>query len=163
LNPHGRSQRIFIPATVFTATPLVQAPRVCGLDYPFTITRSNSLILAVGAARLVSTPSQIFFKSWAWLGIGIILRSKLSPNLSSSTLQVSPKALNFLSPSCLPIPPRPHVLSYDTLWGNLSPEWTFVSMIRFFEIELFCLELKDVVYLQDWTQAFDYYVNKGFS
>ena len=119
LNPHGRSQRIFIPTTTFVATPLVKTPRVCGLDYPFTITRPNSLILAVGAARLVSTPSLISFEARAWLGIGMIVRSKLSPNLSSSTLWVSPKALNFLSPSCLPIPPRPHVLS-RTLCGEIS-------------------------------------------
>jgi hypothetical protein len=44
---------------------------VCGLDYPFTIS------FDLGAARLVSTPSQKL--NWAWLGIGILQRS---PNLS---------------------------------------------------------------------------------
>ena len=39
--------------------------RVRGLDYPFTIPPDGGL----GAARLVSTPSQN--DSWAWLGIAI--------------------------------------------------------------------------------------------
>ncbi len=39
--------------------------RVRGLDYPFTIPPDGGL----GAARLVSTPSQK--DSWAWLGIAI--------------------------------------------------------------------------------------------
>jgi len=53
--PYG--QQIFIPATAFAAF------KVCGLDYPFTITE------VLGAARLVSTPSFRFQK--AWLGITI--------------------------------------------------------------------------------------------
>ena len=44
--PRGYPQRIFLPATAFAA-----ATCVCGLDYPFTVAR------ALGAARLVSTPS----------------------------------------------------------------------------------------------------------
>jgi len=43
----GYPQRIFVPATVFTAA----TNGVCGLDYTFTIAS------ALGAARLVSTPS----------------------------------------------------------------------------------------------------------
>jgi len=52
LNPHGplRSNGFSYPATAFAAP----AVRVWGLDYPFTIA------LALGAARLVSTPSQPF-------------------------------------------------------------------------------------------------------
>jgi hypothetical protein len=58
----------------------------------------------LGAARLVSTPSVAFP-----LRLGSGLPVKASPNLSSSTLRVSPKALKFgLSPLRLPIPPRPH-------------------------------------------------------
>ncbi len=52
--------RIFIPATAFAAAIF----GVCGLDYPFTLARlerrhhtSNSTREALGAARLVSTPS----------------------------------------------------------------------------------------------------------
>ncbi len=60
---------------------------------------------AVGAARLVSTPSPPEFSVGAWLGIAI---SKGSPNLSSSASPVSRRALNLrLSPMRLPIPPRP--------------------------------------------------------
>ncbi len=43
----GYPQRIFVPATAFAAA----MHGVCGLDYTFT------LACAVGAARLVSTPS----------------------------------------------------------------------------------------------------------
>lgn len=61
---------------------------------------------AVGAARLVSTPSPPEFSVGAWLGIAI---SQGSPNLSSSALPVSRRALKLrLSPVRLPISPRPH-------------------------------------------------------
>lgn len=61
--------------------------------------------LAVGAARLVSTPSRSECSERAWLGIAI---SQVSPNLSSSASPVSRRALKFrLSPVRLPIPPRP--------------------------------------------------------
>ena len=60
---------------------------------------------AVGAARLVSTPSPPEFSVGAWLGIAI---SQGSPNLSSSASPVSRRALKLrLSPMRLPIPPRP--------------------------------------------------------
>ena len=61
---------------------------------------------AVGAARLVSTPSPPEFSVGAWLGIAI---SQGSPNLSSSASPVSRRALKLrLSPVRLPISPRPH-------------------------------------------------------
>ena len=63
-------------------------PGVCGLDYTFTVAS------AVGAARLVSTPSPI----GAWLGIAM---QKVSPNLSSSASRVSPRALNFIQVRCV--------------------------------------------------------------
>ena len=82
---------------------------VCGLDYPFTVA------FALGAARLVSTPSR---PDWgrAWLGIAML---QGSPNLSSSAPPVSRRALKFfrLSPMRLPIPPRPRVPSLASLWG----------------------------------------------
>ena len=46
----GFPQRIFVPATAFAAATI---HGVCGLDYPFTLAR-----FALGAARLVSTPSR---------------------------------------------------------------------------------------------------------
>ena len=73
--PRAFAQRIFLPSTTFAA-----AFGVCGLDYPFTLSRIGSGNL--GAARLVSTPSR--FR--AWLGIAI---SQVSPNLSSSASAVS--------------------------------------------------------------------------
>ncbi len=43
------------------------------------------------------------------LGSGLpIVADKVSPNLNSSTPAVSNRALNFLSPACLPIPPSRH-------------------------------------------------------
>ncbi|MBA85713.1 MAG: hypothetical protein CML60_07905 [Rhodobacteraceae bacterium] len=75
--PRAYAPRIFIPSTVFTAARM----GVCGLDYPFTLAE------ALGAARLVSTPSPF----GAWLGIAI---SQVSPNLSSSTPEFPTGALN---------------------------------------------------------------------
>jgi hypothetical protein len=53
----GYPQRIFIPATAFAARTGGASGAVCGLDYPFTIARAGALF-ALGAARLVSTPSR---------------------------------------------------------------------------------------------------------
>jgi hypothetical protein len=97
-NPQGLlARRIFIPATVFTAAHHI-------LKIPGRLWSGLSLHLsecALGAARLVSTPS----RCRAWLGIAI---GKVSPNLSSSASAVSHRALMFaLSPLRLPVPPRP--------------------------------------------------------
>ena len=46
---------------------LVRTRQVCGLDYPFTVSRK---IRGLGAARLVSTPSRRKARR-AWLGIAI--------------------------------------------------------------------------------------------
>ena len=54
--------RVISPTDFRTTSAFAAVPRdVCGLDYPFTVA------FAVGAARLVSTPSR--FR--AWLGIAI--------------------------------------------------------------------------------------------
>jgi hypothetical protein len=55
LNPH----RHLCPTDFHTTSAFAAAVGVRGLDYPFTVA------LAVGAARLVSTPSP----EGAWLGI----------------------------------------------------------------------------------------------
>lgn len=55
----GFPLRIFLPSTAFAAA----RTRVCGLDYPFAV----AVVTAVGAARLVSTPSP----HGAWLGIAM--------------------------------------------------------------------------------------------
>ena len=110
-----------------------QIRRVCGLDYPFTLASS-----ALGAARLVSTPS-LPRSEETGLGSGLPQR-EVSPNLSSSTSSVSRKGTQFpSSPLRLPIPPRPrrystihsvhhkprqaktHTLSEDQLRKNTSP------------------------------------------
>jgi len=68
--------------TDFLTTTSFLALLVCGLDYLFTIA------IAVGAPRLVSTPSSYD----AWLGIAIL---QVSPNLRSYTHKVSQMRLNF--------------------------------------------------------------------
>ena len=68
---------------------------VCGLDYPFT------LAFALGAARLVSTPS----RCRAWLGIAI----SGSPDFEQFCTSGFPEGTQIeSSPLRLPIPPRPH-------------------------------------------------------
>jgi hypothetical protein len=88
-----------------------QALRPYGFSYHFGFRRRHLAFVvwtipspwheAVGAARLVSTPSP-------WRGLGSGLPVKVSPNLSSSAPGVSPRALKGLSPMRLPVSPRPH-------------------------------------------------------
>jgi len=72
-----------MPSTAFAAQTraLEHSRPVCGLDYPFTVSRK---IRGLGAARLVSTPSRP--DSFAGLGSGLPLQ--VSPNLSSSASAV---------------------------------------------------------------------------
>jgi hypothetical protein len=92
----GFPQRIFLPPTAFAAA---RKRLWSGLSL-------HPGVAALGAARLVSTPSR--FR--AWLGIAIC---KVSPNLSSSASAVSRESTQSqLSPLRLPIPPRPHLATY---------------------------------------------------
>ena len=84
--------RIFIPLRL---SPPSQRGDVCGLDYPFTVA------FAVGAARLVSTPSR--FR--AWLGIAIAGFPEFEQFCTSSFQEGTQVSL---SPLRLPISPRPH-------------------------------------------------------
>src|ERR1700730_16866158 len=64
---------------------------------------------AIGAARLVSTPSRGAFVRRAWLGVATC---EVSPTLGSSTSPVSRRALKLRSsPLRLPISPRPQNLN----------------------------------------------------
>ena len=92
--PRAYARRIFLPATAFAAA--LREPRVWSLDYPFTM----AAIAAVGAARLVSTPSP----AGAWLGIA----SEGFPEFGQFYVQGFPRRTQIgLSPLRLPIPPRP--------------------------------------------------------
>ena len=82
--PQAKAQRIFLPTTTFVAARWAFV--VWTIPSPFPAKRS------LGAARLVSTPS----RHRAWLGIAIL---QGSPNLSSSTSPVSPRALKSSSKS----------------------------------------------------------------
>ena len=80
----------------------LKRPRqVCGLDYPFTLSRK---IRGLGAARLVSTPSRRKFPS----GLGSGLPFQVSPNLGSSASPVSQTStqVSFKSVASA-VPPRP--------------------------------------------------------
>jgi len=70
---------------------------------------------ALGAARLVSTPSP----QGAWLGIAVGRTGTVSPNLSGSTPSVSRRALH-QSLLRLPVSPRPRVavLAVSDQWGK---------------------------------------------
>jgi hypothetical protein len=70
--------------------PLKILLQVCGLDYPFTISRMSR---GLGAARLVSTPSRLTSPGLA----RDCLIKGVPPNLSSSTSPVSRRALKFFS------------------------------------------------------------------
>ena len=87
---------------------LIEGSRqVCGLDYPFTISRK---LRGLGAARLVSTPSRLVLT-----GLGSGLPFKVSPNLSSSASPVSQTSTQvFLKSAAYAIPPRPHAASFMT-------------------------------------------------
>jgi hypothetical protein len=63
---------------------------VCGLDYPFTLPRR---FRGLGAARLVSTPSQTERSVRAWLGIAI----SGFPEFGQFCIAVSLRALKFAS------------------------------------------------------------------
>jgi hypothetical protein len=92
-----------MPSTAFAArTWLLESSRqVCGLDYPFTLSRK---IRSLGAARLVSTPSRLEYI--ARLGSG--LPFEVPPTLSSSASPVSQASTQvFLKSAAYAIPPRP--------------------------------------------------------
>ena len=77
---------------------------VRALDYAFAVARGRDRRpCALGAPRLVSTPSPRALHREAWLGVASMRASGVSPNLKGSAPAVSDRALNLLSPLCLPI------------------------------------------------------------
>ena len=77
---------------------------VRALDYAFAVARGRDRRpCALGAPRLVSTPSSLELYREAWLGVASMRASGVSPNLKGSAPTVSGRALNRLSPLCLPI------------------------------------------------------------
>lgn len=103
--------------------------------------RLHHSLAAVGARRLLSTPSQEPFGSWAWLGISSDLRPGPSPSLTGFTSGVSPGGLKFgLSPLRLPISPLGHdaillVLPSTTHQApdriGLTPSWLLAQKTTF--------------------------------
>lgn len=103
----GLSARgIFLPATAFAAFASAgsRLRSVWGLDYPFTLAFAGEAI-ALGAARLVSTPSLRPFGRSAWLGIACYR----FPRIWAVLLLRFPGGHSMcgLSPLRLPISPRP--------------------------------------------------------
>ena len=113
-NPHGLSaQRIFLPATAFAAPAGTSCRRVCGLDYPFTVS---------GRCRRVRCcPSSLYtFPAPSFgLGLGSGLPFEGFPEFGQFCIRRFPGgALNRLSPLRLPVPPRPRDLHlYDLVWA----------------------------------------------
>ena len=91
--------------------------------------RLHHSLSALGARRLLSTPSEEPFGSRAWLGISSDLRPGPSPSLTGFTSGVSPGGLKFgLSPLRLPISPLGHdarcYFNYLLLTGSqLASSW----------------------------------------
>ena len=113
LNPHGPFKPCGFSCRLRLSPPgraLLEGSRqVCGLDYPFTIPRK---IRALGAARLVSTPSRLECRS----GLGSGLPFEVSPNLSSSASPVSQASTQvFLKSAAYAIPPRPRGFIFSCL------------------------------------------------
>ena len=105
--------------------------------------RLHHSLSALGARRLLSTPSKEPFGSRAWLGISSDLRPGPSPSLTGFTSGVSPGGLKFgLSPLRLPISPpgQNSAAVYNTLpcttcWEparkRLAPRWLLIQNTSF--------------------------------
>jgi len=120
---------------------LIEGSRqVCGLDYPFTISRK---LRGLGAARLVSTPSRLVLT-----GLGSGLPFKVSPNLSSSASPVSQTSTQvFLKSAAYAIPPRPRA-AVLLMIGHVARFYTSVcssECVHFVKINL--LELTEFLAL----------------
>jgi hypothetical protein len=102
-NPHERKLNGFSyhPTAFAARTQRVSARQVCGLDYPFTVSRK---VWDLGAARLVSTPSRRKAHR-AWLGIAI----SGFPEFEQFCIAGFPdEHSSFLKSVASAISPRPH-------------------------------------------------------
>ena len=106
--PDSNRHELFSPTDFRTTSAFaasrwhVTLPGIRGLDYPFTVA------FAVGAARLVSTPS----RRRAWLGIAIAGFPEFE-QFCVAGFPARTQAFR-LSPMRLPIPPRPrNLLKYS--------------------------------------------------
>jgi len=89
---------------------------VCGLDYPFTVA------FAVGAARLVSTPSRPVVRP----GLARDRHFTGFPEFEQFCIAGFPASTQLLlSPMRLPIPPRPHDVKYSG--STLRPRYQAVG------------------------------------
>jgi len=109
-----------MPSTAFAAqTRLLEGSRrVCGLDYPFTLSRK---VRSLGAARLVSTPSRLSLR--AWLGIAI----SGFPDFEQFCTAGFPASTQvFLKSAASAIPPRPRA-AVLLMIGHVARFYTSVS------------------------------------
>ena len=126
IEPARLSARDFLTTSTFAAA-LLNAGR------SWSGARLHHSLAAVGARRLLSTPSEEPFGSRAWLGISSDLRPGPSPSLTGFTSGVSPGGLKFgLSPLRLPISPLGHdarcYFNYLLLTGSqLASSWLLVD------------------------------------
>ena len=93
-----------MPATAFAAlavAPLAQR-RVCGLDYPFTVSRAPGIRCC--PSSLYAFPAEIFVR--AWLGIAI----SGFPEFGQFCIAGFPASTQvFLKSAAYAIPPRPRL------------------------------------------------------
>ena len=98
-NRHALRRGIFFPLRLSPPSPPKRRRSWAGA-------RLHHSLSALGARRLLSTPSEKPFSFRAWLGISSDLRPGPSPSLTGFTSGVSPGGLKFgLSPLRLPISP----------------------------------------------------------
>ena len=121
-NRHALRRGIFFPLRL-SPPPLPKKRR------SWAGARLHHSLSALGARRLLSTPSEEPFGSRAWLGISSDLRPGPSPSLTGFTSGVSSGGLKFgLSPLRLPISPLGHdarcYFNYLRLtWNQLASSW----------------------------------------
>jgi len=144
LNPHGPFKPCGFSYRLRLSPPGHEAHegsrQVCGLDYPFTISRK---LQGLGAARLVSTPSRLVLT-----GLGSGLPFKVSPNLSSSASPVSQTSTQvFLKSAAYAIPPRPRA-AVLLMIGHVARFYTSVcssECVHF--VKIYLLELTECLAL----------------
>jgi len=134
-NRHALRRGIFFPLRLSPPPPRKRRRSWAGA-------RLHHSLSALGARRLLSTPSEKPFGFRAWLGISSDLRPGPSPSLTGFTSGVSPGGLKFgLSPLRLPIsPPGQNCEAvYNTLPRTprqeprrirLVPTWLLMQRVR---------------------------------
>jgi len=135
----------FLTTSAFAATVSTQCS--------WSGARLHHSLAALGARRLLSTPSEALYGAKAWLGISSDLRPGPSPSLTGFTSEVSPGGLKFgLSPLRLPISPPGQIGIQST--SLLSAEWRFRRSDRLSQFRRkWCKRLRKERLYTSWKTA----------